>query len=748
MSPRRIVLVFGCALAAGVGVGLGAVACDGHESPDSATAVPPGSPTPIVTTSDAAAAAASPASTPPGSAPGIDGARELYREGRYEESQSAFAAIAGAASGEERARALLGTAVASVAAGEPEAALPQLQEALLSAPAGSSARVEAAYVLARTLNGLGRPGEAAAGAAAVVNEPSTAPIAPYLAAEVARAYSLAGDTLSAELARTTLLARASLPAELAADLYREAAAEAKEAGQVEDYVAWLTKAVQASPTAADRLELADALAQAGDAGADAYLRAIVEQTPSSPLAVVALERLHTLGGSVDPGLEGQVRYRQHDYPGAQAVLEAALADGTAANPALAAFYLGAVYEETQPAAVAIAAYDAVTGDPAWVHRARYWAAYLSAASGDLVLASARYADLAANGPPGEFSSEAAYQSGALLLRAGDAQAAVAAWDASAANDARTMYWKARALETLGRPADAAMALNAAAASGPFEFHGLEAARRLSGAGTLDVTYRQRPLDQAPDFAPIVAWLVGRSPGNEPALDTSLAAEFLEVGEGVRAEGLLRAAGASSDPWAALAALRAASGLKLTDVAATLAGRLQALTGASTADTPRELLRLAYPVDYVALLDAETRAAGIDPLFLAALVRVESLWDPNAVSVANARGLTQFIPETAFAMANQFNVEDFTVEDLFRPALSLRFGADYIAGLVRRFGRPDAALAAYNGGPSNAERWLAEAGPGARMADLAATIDFSETQRYVASVIEAYAVYRYAWAGDR
>lgn len=747
MTPRRIVFIFGCALAIGAGAGLGAVACDSDEAPAS-PADAPATPTSIVTTSDAAAAAPSPASALPAPAPGIDGARELYREGRYEEAQSAFAGIAGAASSEERARALLGRAVAGIAAGENEAALPDLEEAVAAAPAGSTARVEAAYTLARTLNGLGRPAEAAAGAAVVVEEPSTAPLAPYLAAEVAKAYSLAGDTAAAERARNTLLARADLPSELAADLYREAAAEAKAAGLLEPYVAWLARAVQASPTATDRLELADALAAADDPGAATYLRAIVEQTPSSPLALVALERLHALGGSVDPGLEGQVRYRQHDYPGAQAVLEAALADGTATNPALAGFYLAATYEETQPAPLTIAAYDAVSGDPAWVHRARYWAAYVMAASGDLVSASARYADLARNGPPGEFSSEAAYEAGALLLQAGDAQAAVAAWDAADARDARTLYWKARALETLGRPAEAETVLHAAAAAGPFEFHGLEAARRLSGAGTLDVSYRARPLNQAPDFGPIAAWLVIRAPGAEPALDSSLAAEFLAVGEPARAEALVREAGASSDPWAVLAALRAASGLHLTEVAATLATRVQALAGAPTAETQRELLRLAYPVDYVALLDAETHAEGIDPLFLAALVRTESFWDPTAVSIANARGLTQFIPETAFAMANQFNVEDFAIEDLFRPALSLRFGADYIAGLVQRFGRPDAALSAYNGGPGNAERWLSEAGAGASMADLEATVDFSETQRYVASVIEAYAVYRYAWADER
>jgi len=742
MSPRRVVFVLGCAVLVGSAAGVAIVACGDSTgspaaTPSSASAA---SESPVSTVPPPAA---TPTATPP---PDIPAARELYREGRYEEASAAFIAAA-PANGELRAEALIGAAVADLSAGTPAAAVAPLAEAMSAAPPASNVHARASYLLARTLNDLGRPAETLQ----ALNSPPAAlaqgALAPYVEAEIARALSLSGDTAGAAVARAKLLARPNLPNEIAADLYREAAAEAKAAGDYNGYVTNLAAAVAADPTAVDRLALAEALAEAQDPGALKHLADVVQQTPSSRLALLALDRLKALGGSVDPGLEGQVRYRQGDYPGARAVLEEAVTAGTASNPASAAFYLAAVYEETDTAAKTIAAYDAVSGDLAWVHRARYWAAYVMAGSGDLRSASARYASLAASGPPGEFSGEAAYEAGALLLRAGDASGAVAAWDAAAAGDPRTLYWKGRALEALGRPAEATDSFLRASTAGPYEFHGLEARRRLDAAGPLDVSYRERDLERPADFDAISAWLATKVAGAEPGLEFSLARDFVAIGERDRAASIVRAAGEGEDPWTVLAALREAASLQLTDVTASLATRLRVLAGSTYDDTEPALLRLAYPLSYVGLLDAESRQAEIDPLFLAALVRIESLWNPGAVSIADARGLTQVIPPTGQAIADSLGVEDFAIEHLFRPAVSLRFGADYISGQLRRFGRPDAALAAYNGGPGNAERWLLEA-PGDSMADYAATVDFSETQSYVEFVLEAYAVYQLAWSSTR
>ena len=125
------------------------------------------------------------------------------------------------------------------------------------------------------------------------------------------------------------------------------------------------------------------------------------------------------------------------------------------------------------------------------------------------------------------------------------------------------------------------------------------------------------------------------------------------------------------------------------------------------------------------------------------MRQESFYDPRAVSPADASGLTQVIPTTAEDIAADLNEKDFQNSDLFRPRVSLRFGAYYLGAQIEQLeGDIPAALSAYNGGPGNASRWQ-EAGGGDPDVFLE-TIEFSETRAYVELVLEHYATYLYAY----
>jgi soluble lytic murein transglycosylase len=111
-----------------------------------------------------------------------------------------------------------------------------------------------------------------------------------------------------------------------------------------------------------------------------------------------------------------------------------------------------------------------------------------------------------------------------------------------------------------------------------------------------------------------------------------------------------------------------------------------------------------------------------------------------VSVANALGLTQVIPSTGASIAAALGHGDWETSDLFRPAVSLEFGAYYIGAQLERFGSPLAALAAYNGGPANAAFWVENARSD-DPADFVEAVTFSETRGYVVIVMENYARYR-------
>lgn len=142
------------------------------------------------------------------------------------------------------------------------------------------------------------------------------------------------------------------------------------------------------------------------------------------------------------------------------------------------------------------------------------------------------------------------------------------------------------------------------------------------------------------------------------------------------------------------------------------------------------LRVLYPVAYIPQLVALAEEQALDPGLVAAVIRCESRFRVHAVSPSGAIGLMQLMPETGAWIAQQLGISDFEVERLYEPDLNLRCGTWYLRYLLDRFGNEKDALAAYNAGPSNAERWVTGSG----------TV-FPETRAYVERVSRSVAVYR-------
>jgi soluble lytic murein transglycosylase len=173
-----------------------------------------------------------------------------------------------------------------------------------------------------------------------------------------------------------------------------------------------------------------------------------------------------------------------------------------------------------------------------------------------------------------------------------------------------------------------------------------------------------------------------------------------------------------------------------------AGQVIALSPVTrTFDAPSFVLKLAYPSAYQDLVLHEAELTGLDPLLILSLIRQESLFESVATSSASAQGLMQVIPPTGAQIAAELDwPPGYENADLYRPYVSLRFGTYYLAKQRDRFeGRIDVALAAYNGGPSNAQRWLERAGddPDRFLEE----ITFSETRLYLQRILEHYAAYR-------
>src|ERR1051326_5475452 len=127
----------------------------------------------------------------------------------------------------------------------------------------------------------------------------------------------------------------------------------------------------------------------------------------------------------------------------------------------------------------------------------------------------------------------------------------------------------------------------------------------------------------------------------------------------------------------------------------------------------------------------------DPLWLRSIIWQESKYNPNARSGAAARGLMQFIPETAYSVGASIGLTNLSLDGLYNPSTSIELGAAYWSALIQKWKSPEMALAAYNGGPENVGRWSGKSrDPELFVSD----IGFVETKKYVMSVFAARAVY--------
>jgi soluble lytic murein transglycosylase len=168
-------------------------------------------------------------------------------------------------------------------------------------------------------------------------------------------------------------------------------------------------------------------------------------------------------------------------------------------------------------------------------------------------------------------------------------------------------------------------------------------------------------------------------------------------------------------------------------------RLAWLAALKSPNDPR-VLRAVFPWPNRSAVEAEAREFGVDPLLLVAIVRQESVFDPEALSPAGARGLAQLLPGTAAFTARGLDVS-FDTRWITVPDLNLHLGAAHLAELLRRFGgRVEPAVAAYNAGSPSVVRWLGRAGADDpdRFIEL---IPYQETRKYVRSVLRNRDLYR-------
>ncbi|HYQ01078.1 MAG TPA: transglycosylase SLT domain-containing protein [Polyangiaceae bacterium] len=188
----------------------------------------------------------------------------------------------------------------------------------------------------------------------------------------------------------------------------------------------------------------------------------------------------------------------------------------------------------------------------------------------------------------------------------------------------------------------------------------------------------------------------------------------------------------------------AGSVKLSHAAARRA--LSAAPSTWPADAWIDAWKLAYPAPFQQIVQREAKRTGQNSALIYAIMREESAFDPDAVSLADAYGLMQLIVPTAKSIARPLGLPADRVS-LKRPSVNIALGTGELARLANAF--PENALLAipaYNAGPGNPKRWLRDR-PNADFDLWVELIPYVETRRYVKRVLSSRATYAFLYQRD-
>ena len=689
-------------------------------------------------------------------------AQQAQRDGDYAQAESLWRAIAAQGGLVSEAVAEVGLARALVAEGELSAAR-ELLTGTLSREGDPSARAQA-YALLADIAEEGAEWEqqieALTGYLALDNRAG-----PYARWRMALAYERLDDPAQA-VAQVEAIDLLSLPVGTQAEMleylaewhqaleqYDAALADYREILAISKYADYRALIMQKSGAtmrlAGDNLA---AVRQLGEVLAD---------YPDSYAAYLALRDLDDLGSADIGDLERAAIYQGvRQYEEAVATLERALTRATRADMPYVYLALGDSYAALGEYQEAFDAYDvlirlyrdhAIIGD-AWMAKAaaaqanggdpsgfyqefvRLYpdherapealmrAADFAQSAGRWDQASEMYARLIETYSTSSEAEEARFRAALSAYAQNEMPSALELWHQAldettdSGERARLMTFIGLALVRSGRRDQAQGYWQSAADLAPDSYYGRRAR---------DLALEQRPIFSADvptalplegltpaDWDGLAAWVTSWSGKAEADLSGDTLAlraralnainwrrETLEVLEQMRAA-------YRDDPARLLATVRLCDELG-ADYATIAAAQslLAASNEAGGAAAPTSLRKLLYPTAYGHLVRDEAETYAIDPLYLLAVIRQESRFNPDARSYAGARGLGQVMPDTGEWIATKVGPDDYTHDDLWRPIISIRYEAWFMGWLLDQYRRDwFAALVAYNAGPGNLSEW--------------------------------------------
>lgn len=335
-----------------------------------------------------------------------------------------------------------------------------------------------------------------------------------------------------------------------------------------------------------------------------------------------------------------------------------------------------------------------------------------------------------------------WEAGWTAFRSGDHTAAVDWWSELAAiypgsrEAHRGLYWQARALQKMGRRADARRILNRLVDdSDTTDFYRRQALVRLGATPWLLG-------EAAEEMAELIPWEI------DPALRRAKLMTDLGLDPLARRETAMVEEAADPDDAAALRALILTRTGKHGAAMRLLLRAYPQLGGPTQGAIPTEILRAYYPLAYADEIRDAARRTGLPPYLVAGIIRQESGFDPRATSPVGARGLMQVMPATGREVAASLG-ESYEPERLYDPGYSILLGSTYFSRVLKMFdGNVELALAAYNGGPNRIRRMWRERERGSDVDEFLETLPIEESRNYVQRILVHADSYRRLYPGEK
>ncbi|MEZ5445885.1 MAG: transglycosylase SLT domain-containing protein [Gammaproteobacteria bacterium] len=282
------------------------------------------------------------------------------------------------------------------------------------------------------------------------------------------------------------------------------------------------------------------------------------------------------------------------------------------------------------------------------------------------------------------------------------------------NASRWRYWRARALQQLGRQGEAEALYGQLVPER--DYYGLMSAGILGA----DYSFNHRPL---PVSAAQVDAFLGR-----PGIERARELHVLALDAPARAEWTFEIA--DLDRQGLMEAAAAAHRLQWHDRAIASLGKAREYDD----------LEVRFPLGYTDVVEHYARERALEPAVMLSFIRSESAFNEVARSPAGALGLMQVMPATGKLTARRIGLASHTTADLLRARSNVMIGSAYLRDMLDKHGGNLAmAAAAYNAGPLRVKKWRPMRD--CIEADLwVDTIPFTETRRYVRNILFYTALY--------